>query len=48
MNKEQIKNFMDTYQRITQQMIIDLPKFSSITMNLNNGHQIINAKYKYK
>ena len=48
MNKDQIKNFMDTYQRITQQMIIDLPKFSSITMNLNSGHQIINAKYKYK
>jgi D-glycerate 3-kinase len=48
MNKIQIRNFMDTYQRITQQMIIDLPKYSSITMNLDSGHQIKNIRYQNK
>ena len=33
MNKDQVKNFMDTYQRITQQMFKDMPKYSSIIMN---------------
>ena len=28
MNKDQVKNFMDTYQRITQQMFKDMPKYS--------------------
>ena len=46
MNKDQVKNFMDTYQRITQQMFKDMPKYSSIVMNLNNSHQIKNIKYK--
>ena len=48
MNKIQIRNFMDTYQRVTQQMIIDLPKYSSITMNLDSGHQIKNIRYRNK
>ena len=46
MNKNQVKNFMDTYQRITQQMFKDMPKYSSIVMNLNNSHQIKNIKYR--
>ena len=46
MNKNEVKNFMDTYQRITQQMFKDMPKYSSIVMNLNNSHQIKNIKYR--
>jgi len=46
MNKTEVKNFMDTYQRITQQMFKDMPKYSSIVMNLNNSHQIKNIKYR--
>ena len=48
MNKDQVKNFMDTYQRITQQMFKDMPKYSSIIMNLNSIHQIKNIRYRYK
>ena len=46
--KDQVKNFMDTYQRITQQMFKDMPKYSSIIMNLNSSHQIKNIRYRYK
>ena len=46
MNKSKVKNFMDTYQRITQQMFKDMPKYSSIVMNLNDSHQIKNIKYR--
>jgi D-glycerate 3-kinase len=46
MNKSKVKNFMDTYQRVTQQMFKDMPKYSSIVMNLNNSHQIKNIKYR--
>ena len=46
MSKKEVKNFMDTYQRITQQMFKDMPKYSSIVMNLNNSHQIKNIKYR--
>ena len=48
MNKSEVKNFMDTYQRITQQMFKDMPKYSSIIMNLNSSHQIKNIRYRYK
>jgi len=48
LNKSKVKNFMDTYQRITQQMFKDMPKYSSIVMNLNNSHQIKNIRYKSK
>ena len=48
MNKSEVKNFMDTYQRITQQMFKDMPKYSSIVMNLNNSHQIKNIRYRSK
>ena len=46
MNKNEVKNFMDTYQRITQQMFKDMPKYSSIIMNLNSSHQIKNIRYR--
>ena len=39
-------NFMQTYQRITQQMFKDAIKTSSIIMNLNKNHQIQNIKFK--
>ena len=41
-----IINFMQTYQRITQQMFKDAIKNSSIIMNLNNNHQIQSIKIK--
>jgi len=48
MNKKEVMNFMDTYQRITQHMFKEMPKYSSIVMNLNTSHQIKNIRYKYK
>ena len=46
MSNGEIINFMQTYQRITQQMFKDAIKNSSIIMNLNNKHQIQNIKFK--
>ena len=46
MNKNEVLNFMMTYQRITEQMFKTATKFSSIVMTLNNRHQIINIKFK--
>ena len=46
MSNGDIINFMQTYQRITQQMFKDTIKSSSIIMNLNNNHQIQNIKFK--
>ena len=46
MNKNQVLNFMMTYQRITEQMFKTATKFSSIVMKLNSQHQIINIKFK--
>ena len=48
MSSGDIINFMQTYQRITQQMFKDAVKGSSIIMNLNNNHQIQNIKFKSK
>ena len=45
MNKKEIINFMQTYQRITEQMFKDAPKYSSIIMNLNRNHQIQKIKF---
>ena len=39
-------NFMQTYQRITQQMFKDAIKSSSIIMNLNSNHQIEKITFK--
>ena len=46
MNNGDVVNFMQTYQRITQQMFKDSIKSSSIIMNLNNNHQIQSIKLK--
>ena len=46
MNSGDIISFMQTYQRITQQMFKDALKSSSIIMNLNINHQIEKIKFK--
>ena len=46
MSSEDVINFMQTYQRITQQMFKDAIKSSSIIMNLNSNHQIQNIRFK--
>ena len=40
MSKRDLINFMQTYQRITQQMFKDVPKYASIVMSLNSNHEI--------
>ena len=46
MNNDDVLNFMQTYQRITQQMFKDTIKNSSIVMNLNDNHQIQSIKIR--
>ena len=46
MNKGDVINFMQTYQRITQNMFKNMPKYASIIFNLNTNHQIKSAVYK--
>ncbi len=46
MTNDQVINFMMTYQRITEHMFKEVPKFASIIMTLNHNHQIKNIKYK--
>ena len=48
MSKEDVINFMQTYQRITQNMFRYMPKYASIIFNLNSKHQIESAVYKKK
>jgi len=48
MNKEEVINFMRTYERITQNMFRYMPKYASIILNLNSNHQIKSAVYKRK
>ena len=48
MNKGDVINFMQTYQRITQNMFRYMPKYASIILNLNSNHQIKSAAYKRK
>jgi D-glycerate 3-kinase len=48
MSNGDVINFMQTYQRITQQMFKDAIKNSSIIMNLNSYHQIQTIKFKSK
>ena len=48
MNKTDVINFMQTYQRITQNMFRNTPKYASIILNLNSKHQIKSAIYKKK
>ena len=46
MNKKDVIKFMQTYQRVTQNMLKNAPKYSSIILNLNRNHQIKSVKYK--
>ena len=46
MSSGDVINFMQTYQRITQQMFKDAIKSSSVIMNLNSNHQIEKIKFK--
>jgi len=46
MSSGDVINFMQTYQRITQQMFKDALKSSSIIMNLNSKHQIQKIKFR--
>ena len=48
MSKGDVINFMQTYQRITQNMFKNVPKYASIILNLNDNHQIKSAVYKTK
>ncbi len=48
MSKGDVINFMQTYQRITQNMFKYMPKYASIILNLNSNHQIKSAVYKKK
>ena len=48
MSKGDVLNFMQTYQRITQNMFRNMPKYASIILNLNSNHQIKSAVYKNK
>ena len=46
MNKLEVINFMQTYQRITQNMFEDAPKYVSIIIKLNSNHQIKTINYR--
>ena len=48
MSRGDVINFMQTYQRITQNMFRHMPKYASIIFNLNTNHQIKSALYKSK
>jgi D-glycerate 3-kinase len=48
MSTGDVMNFMQTYQRITQNMFRYVPKYASIILNLNSNHQIKSAVYKSK
>ena len=45
MSKNEVLKFMQTYQRVTQNMFKFAPKYSSIVLNLNRNHQIKSIKY---
>ena len=48
MNTQNVLDFMQTYQRITQNMFKSMPRYASIILNLNSYHQIKSAVYKNK
>ena len=48
MNKKDVIKFMQTYQRVTQNMFKNMPKYASIILNLNSNHQIKSLEYKKK
>ena len=48
MNNTDVINFMQTYQRITQNMFKHTSKYASIIIKLNSSHQIKSVNYKKK
>ena len=48
MSKGDVINFMQTYQRVTQNMFKFAPSYASVILNLNSNHQIKSAVYKSK
>ncbi len=46
MSRGDVLNFMQTYQRITQNMFRYMPKYATVILNLNTNHQIKSAVYK--
>ena len=48
MSKGDVINFMQTYQRVTQNMFKFAPRYASVILNLNTNHQIKSAIYKSK
>ena len=47
MNEREVETFMMTYQRITQNMFKNAPKYSSAVIDLNENHQIKKVKFKH-
>ena len=45
MNNNEVVKFMQTYQRVTQNMFRYVPKYASIILNLNGNHQIKSVVY---
>ena len=45
MSDKEIINFMQTYQRLTQNMFKSVPEYASIILNLNSNHQIKSVVY---
>ena len=45
MSNKEVINFMQTYQRVTQNMLKTVPKNASIILNLNTNHQIKSVIY---
>ena len=46
MSKDNVLTFMQTYQRVTQNMFKYTPKYATVNINLNSNHQIKSAVYK--
>jgi len=45
MSNKEVINFMQTYQRVTQNMFKYVPKYASIILKLNSNHQIKSVVY---
>ena len=46
MNKDDVISFMQTYQRITENMFKKMTSYASILVNLGSDHQINSVRYK--
>ena len=45
MSKNQIKNFIMYYERITRQMLIDLKTGADVVINLDKKHRLKSIKF---